>query len=133
MLNRFTDYYFWFAQPSTILDQADKFFLYFFGALLIASIIFFIFAKLIKNPVDKKLFKKFWNLFFTISISGLIWFGVRFENAPILGRRYWVALTLIIGLIWLLFIIKYLIFNYKAQRLIYSKEQIKNKYLPKAK
>jgi hypothetical protein len=133
MFNRFTDYYFWFAQPTTILEQADKLLFYVFAGMLVLAIILLIGKKISKNPINKNLLNKLWNLTISTSITGLFWFWVRYENTQIFGRRYWAGLTLVVALIWLGFILKYLVFSFRTQKIEYDKEMVKSKYLPKAR
>ncbi|MBX4187205.1 MAG: hypothetical protein KW802_03055 [Candidatus Doudnabacteria bacterium] len=132
-MNKFLDYYFWFAQPSTILTNEDKYLGIFFAILLGIAIIFRVLVFLNSNPINKALFRKLWHFAFSISLSGLVWFGVRYENTPLFSQRYWAGLTLAVGLIWLIFILKYLIWNFPKQKSSFDREQIKNKYIPKAK
>jgi hypothetical protein len=127
------DYFFWFVQPSSILSSEDKIFLYIFAALVLVSILFRVAAWLVRNKEDKKLLMKVWHWAFWIGISGLLWFAMRNENTPIFGRRYWAGIVIIAGIIWLLFILKYLIFNYPKLRSEYFKQQVKNKYIPGSK
>ena len=130
MLTKLFDYFFWFTQPSTILTNADKVFGYLFLASLLLAIILGVWGRFISNQADKKLVKKFYLLTLNLGIAGLFWFGVRFENIPILAERFWAGAILIIGFIWLLFIVKYLAFNFRAEKVNYEREQIKNKYIP---
>ncbi len=133
MISRLLDYYFWFSQPPTILTNADKSLGYLFLASLISSIILGFAKRLIKHETKKKLASKIFYLLFTLGLSGLIWYGIRYENTPILANRYWAGLVLILGLIWVLFIIKYLIFNFPKELKEYNHEVLKNKYLPSSK
>ena len=124
------DYFFWFVQPSSILSHADFVFGYSSLGLLVLAVIFRLLVSFSKNQVDRKLFAKIWHLTLTIGIFGLIWFGLRFENTPIFAERFWFGLNSIIGGIWLLFVFKYLAFNYRAERQEYNRELLKSKYLP---
>ncbi|HEX9502916.1 MAG TPA: hypothetical protein VF974_01155 [Patescibacteria group bacterium] len=133
MSKRLFDYYFWFAQPPTILEQADKYLGYIFAGLLVLAITFILLKKLSNNSINRGLFQKFWYLTLSTAIMGIVWLGIRYENTQIFGRRYWAGITLLIGIVWLLFIVKYLIFDYRRLKNEYEKEQVKNKYLPKAR
>ena len=133
MFNRIFDYYFWFSQPSTILTNADNYLGYIFAALFILAIVFRATVAFAKNPITQTLFRKFWNLALFTSLSGLVWLAVRYENTPIFGQRYWAGITLVIGIIWLFFILKYLIIEYRVQKKEYDREIIKNKYIPKSR
>jgi hypothetical protein len=124
------DYYFWFIQPSTVLSNADNIFGYLSLGLMIVAIMSRLLVSFSKNEINRKLFRKIWHLCLTIGLTGLIWFGLRFENTPIFAERFWVGLNFIIGGIWALFVLKYLVFNYHSEKSEYNREQIKNRYLP---
>jgi hypothetical protein len=131
MWNDLTDYFFWFIQPPTNLIQLDRIFIYVFLGFLVLAFVVRIAARFaVSNPITKKVLLKFWGLMFTVGFSGLIWGVMRYENTPIFARRYWAGLSFAIGIIWLLFIVKYLIFNYQSQKQDYQREEVKNKYLP---
>src|SRR4026207_586096 len=112
MLNKLKDYFFWFSQPPTILVSADKKIGYLFAASLIIGVIFWIWSRFVENQINKKLIKKLSSLAFYTGFAGLFWLGLRFENVPIFGRRYWAGVVGIVAIIWLGFIVKYLIRNY---------------------
>jgi hypothetical protein len=131
MWTQLKDYYFWFSQPSSFLSPEDKIFFYVFLAMVVIGVIFRVMARFTTNQITRKIWIKFWQLLFWIGISGLIWFGMRYENTFIFARRYWAGFTFVIGIIWLFFILKYLIFSYRGQKKEYEKELLKNKYLPR--
>jgi len=133
MLNKLFDRFFWFIQPSSVLSHADNVFGYISIGLLAVAIALRVLVGFTKNPIDKKVLLKTWHLGFTIGIFGLIWFGLRFENTPIFAERYWFGLIVIIGIVWALFILKYLGLEYMKEKQEYSREVIKSKYLPKAR
>ncbi len=133
-MSSFTDYYFWFAQPSSFLADIDKTFMYVFLGILVAAILLRLAIRFaIKHSVVKKLFMKVWRLLLTVGLSGVIWGIVRYESTPIFGRRYWAGLTILIGVIWLIFILKYLLFNFRKDKQEYDRERVKNKYIPNAR
>jgi hypothetical protein len=125
----FTDYYFWFSQPSIFLLAQDKLFGYIFIGLIALSIVLVLLRRFIKNPIMKKLIGRFFYLTLTIGISGLIWYGLRFEATPIFAQRYWAGLVFLSGIIWILFILKYMVFNFSKQLGEYHKDLLKKKYL----
>ena len=130
MFSQFSDKYFWYLQPSSILSNIDWAFGYFFAGLTGLAIILWIVGRFVKNDVFSKLLKRLVNLLLTTGLSGIAWFGLRFENTPIFARHYWAAVTILIGIIWLLFILKYLIFNLGTDLKSYDRELVKKKYLP---
>jgi hypothetical protein len=127
------NYIFWFTQPSIILAQADWILGWGFAGGVALSIILGLIKHWVKAPLTSKILSRFFNLSLTIGLCGLFWVGVRYENTPIFSMRAWAGLVLLIGLIWLIFIVKYLIFNYPKELKEYNHEQLKNKYIPNAK
>lgn len=130
MLRKFFDYNLWFTQPSIVLSQPDLYLGYFFAACLIISIVLKLSGRLTKNQIKTKLMNKFFYLLLTTGLSGLVWFGFRYENTPIFAMRAWAGGVLLVGLIWFLYILKYLFFHFFAELKEYDHELIKNKYIP---
>ncbi|OGE82352.1 MAG: hypothetical protein A3B10_02635 [Candidatus Doudnabacteria bacterium RIFCSPLOWO2_01_FULL_44_21] len=124
------NYYFWFSQPSTILNQTDFYIGYFFAACLAVAIIFLVIARFAKHQTIKNIWKRIWHLSLTLAISGGFWFLFRYENTPLFSRRFWVGLIGLMGIVWLIFILKYLIFNFAKEKKEYEHEQMRNKYIP---
>jgi hypothetical protein len=131
-MSNLTSYYFWFTQPSTTLSPADKTLIYIFFGMLAVSIVFLFASKFTKHLIYRKLFKKFWHLIFWIAIGGVVWSALRYENTPIFAERYWAGLNFVIGIVWLIFILKYLVFNFRGEKSEYDHELIRSKYLPKS-
>ena len=128
MLN---DYFFWFSQPSSILNNYDKLFFYLFAGMFALGLVLWLTAWLTKHPVLKKLTNKFRRLLIWVGIIGLIWFGFRYENTPIFSKRIWAALVLVMGLVWLGFVLKYFISKFGDEKSEFDSNLIKSKYLPK--
>jgi len=130
-MNYLTDKFFWFTQPSSILSKNETLSGYVFAGFLVLSVILWLVNKfLLRNQVVIKLVQRFNNISLFFGIGGLIWFVFRYENTPIFARRYWMGLTIVIGLVWLLFVIKYLAFNFVKDLNEYKRELIKKKYMP---
>lgn len=125
------DYYFWFSNPSTILSFSDYLLAYIFAGSLVLSVALWVIRKLSANPIVKKILNKFFSLFFSTGLTGLIWFAFRYENTQIFGKRLWAGLTLLIGLLWLLWILKYALLKFRTELLEYHQESIRSKYIPK--
>ena len=131
MLKEFTDYYFWVSPPSINLSSTDMFFMWLFLAIAALGIAAIILSYLNYDTVRDTAIRKFKNLTLTTGLSGLIWFGIRYENTPIFSNRYWAGGILLLGLIWLGFFLKYMIFDYKKTKVQYEREILKQRYLPK--
>jgi hypothetical protein len=129
-----TDISFWFDQPALILSLEDKIFNYLFLGLAAAAIMLFLARYLLlKHPMVRKLAIRIIRLFTVTALTGLVWFGFRYENTPIFARRYWAGIILAIGLVWLLFILKYIIFRFREEKKEFDENLIKSRYLPKLK
>ncbi|OGE88433.1 MAG: hypothetical protein A3J07_01420 [Candidatus Doudnabacteria bacterium RIFCSPLOWO2_02_FULL_49_13] len=133
MFDQINNYYFWFSQPAAAFSPEDKFLLIKFASTFGVGLILWIISTQVKDSVIRKLLMRFVRLSLTIGASGLFWVGLRFENTPIFSLRYWAGLILLIGLVWLLFIFKYLIWQFRKDRTEMRREQLKNKYLPNKK
>lgn len=126
-------YYFWFSQPAESFGRFDWLMGYGFLGLLVLAVVFYLATLGVSSPLYKKLLKRFGNLSVTTSICGLLWFGFRYENTPIFALRYWAALAYLIGLVWLVFILKYLLLNFRSEKSEFEREQVKRKYIPGSK
>jgi hypothetical protein len=129
-----TDYYFWFAQPSSILNTYDWVAGYIFVGFLALSIIASIISKLfVTHPVVKKLMSKWYNALLWSGIIGLIWFGFRYEAVPIFSKRAWGGGALILALVWLGFVKWYLVRHFLNEKREYDYNSVKSKYIPNGK
>jgi hypothetical protein len=124
---------FWFTFPSFSLIAADRVLMWIFAALLAIGVIAPVVNLWNKDLLWKNVIKRFRNLGLTIGLLGLFWFALRYENTPLFALRYWAGLILAIGVVWLGFIVKYLIFDFAKDRKAVANKQIKEKYLPKSR
>lgn len=131
MLQQITDYYFWTSAPSLSLTSMDRAFMWLFVAITALGIVAIIFSYINSDKVTDVAIRKFKNLTLSTGLSGLVWFGIRYENTPILGSRYWAGLILIMALVWIGVFLKYMVFDYKKSKVQYERELLKNKYLPR--
>lgn len=131
MIEKFTDYYFWFAAPSLNITAEDKFFMWLFAAITLVGIAGIVALYFNLDRIRDQVIRKFKDLMLTVGLFGLVWFGIRYENTPIFGNRYWAALILLIGLVWLGFYLKFALVDYKKIKVEAERETLKKKYLPK--
>lgn len=129
-----TEYFFWFAQPSTVLNNYDKVFGYIFAALTLLGIIVWLVNKyMVRHAIVKKLLDRYSSAVFWTGLVGLIWFGFRYEAVPILSKRIVAGSIMIFGLIWLGFIKSYFVFKFFKEKREYDYNQVKSKYIPGSK
>lgn len=129
-----TDYYFWFAQPSSLLNAYDWIAGYIFAGLLVLGILVWLVNKFFVNhPIFKKLLDKYSSAVFWIGLVGLIWFGFRYETVPIFSKRVFAGSIIAIGLVWLSFVKWYLVSRFSKEKKEYDYTMVKNKYIKNAK
>jgi len=133
MFSQFLHSEFWFIQPSSFLSSPDRLLFYVFVGLSIIGIVAAIIRKFLRNKIEAKLASRFFHLFLTTGLLGIIWFAFRYENTQVLGLRYWAALIILAGLVWLGFILKFLVFNFFQELREYRHEAVKNKYIAGSK
>lgn len=124
------DYFFWFTQPTTAFRQYDWWFGYLYAGLLGSGLALYVIRRFVTHPITKKLMGKIMAMSLTMGFSGLVWLGLRYENIPIFAKRFWAGLLLLGLLIWIGYVVKYLVFNFRSEHKIYDAESIKRKYLP---
>lgn len=132
-MHTLTQTYFWFSQPSTYLTNYDNYFVWIFVAMFGLGILFKLAARFTQHSVNRKLLNKFANLGFYMGFFGIVWFGLRYENTPFFADRYWAGFVIAISLIWLGYIVKYIVWNYMADKREYDKQQLNSRYIPGAK
>jgi hypothetical protein len=126
----FTNQYLFQINTAYVSVQEKLFF--FAGIILVlVSVVLKISATLAPLPVDKKYRQKFYGVFLTIGICELVWYLCRYEDVAFFGSHFVAWLVILIGLVWLVTDIVLLLKNYKHEKLVWQKEQIKLKYLPK--
>lgn len=121
---------FWFSQPGLNLTSYDTNFFWAAVVSTIIGLILKILVKISKHPVVKKLINKFSNPFLTMGLVGLLWFGVRYENTPMLANRYWAGLIGLIFLMWLAYVFKYWFRKYGIEKREYDKQELNSRYIP---
>lgn len=129
-----TDKYFWFAQPSSILNNYDWVAGYIFLGLIVASLVLWLTRMiLIKHPIARKLLSRLMRMSYSMGIVGLLWFGFRYQNIPIFSKRIWAGIIILVILIWLFWIIKYAMFQFKLEKREHDDYLLRSKYLPNKK
>lgn len=125
-----TDYYFWFAQPSSILNQYDWAFSYLFLGMLVASFLFWLVKVfLINHPVVKNLTSRFVNMLLWTGILGAVWFAFRYQNIPIFGKRAAAGAVMLVFIVWLAFILKFVFTKFSSEKREYDFNVVKSKYI----
>lgn len=114
-----------------LLTRSDKLIFVIGAVLVVVAIVFKIAALYAPTPVDKLLRNKFYKLFLTIGLLEVVWFGFRYEEVTFFGSHFVAFVILLIGAIWFVQLIFSIFKNYKADKTVWEKEQIKLKYLPK--
>jgi len=125
-----SEYFFWFAQPSSILNSYDRWAFYFFAAMVVLSIVTWMVRKFaVKHPVTKKLLDRYHSALFWFGAVGLVWFAFRYESVPIFSRRVFAGSIIVAGLVWVGFVKYYLLFKFRKEKQEYDAQLLKNKYI----
>ena len=129
-MNIFQDYFFWFAQPSTVLSGFDLAVGYTSAGLVVASVVLWAVNRFLNHTILKRLISKFSRFGFGAGSIGLVWFALRYENTPIFAKRFWLFLMALVALIWLGFILNYLLRRFGPEKSEYDRYQVNSKYMP---
>lgn len=122
-------YSYWFDINRVLLQRSDKLVVLIGVLLVLFGIAMRVVAMLESVPLRIELFKKLARLGFTIGFLEIAWFGARYEYVKLFGTRAVAAAILLIGLWWLISIIRYYFRDYKPALIVWHKEQQKQKYL----
>lgn len=114
-----------------ILTRSDKVFFVIGSIALVLAIVLKIAEVYALNPIDKHLRNRLFNLFLTVGILEVLWFGARYQNVKFFGTHFLALLFLLIGIVWFVNILVSVIRHYKTDKTAWEKEQIKQKYLSK--
>ena len=130
-LKSFFTYNYLFQINSAYISPGEKMFFFIACALVLLGVVFKIGSVLALNPVDKIVRNRFYRLFLTIGIAELLWYLCRFENAMFFGSHFVAWVVALIGAVWFVVILVSVFRNYKEDKTMWGKEQVKLKYLPK--
>jgi len=99
--------------------------------LLLLAVVLKVSSVLAPNPVDSKYRQKFYRLFLSIGLGEILWYLCRYENVMFFGTRFVAFLIVLIGIVWFVAILAGMFKNYRKEKVVWEKEQVKLKYLPK--
>ncbi len=122
-----------FKVDTILLHRSDKLFFGIGIVLIVVGIV----CRLTSFYAPHKFSRRFWqrlsNLSLTIGILEVLWFGFRYENIPAISTHFVALLLLLIGVVWLFFIIRYRLRVYPVELGQWEKEKTKQKYLQPTK
>ena len=110
MIDAIFDLGFWFDKtPAALTPFFEKFFFIFFVLVLIGGLVVRIINKQRKHDTYiTQVFYRFTSLLITMSILGLVWFFLTFEQIPLLGSRFWFLIWILGAAVWAFFILRFL-------------------------
>jgi hypothetical protein len=129
-LTKLWDITYLFGPNPIELSRSDKIF-FVLGVLLILVSIGFKFAAVRQAGGSPKKFLQnrvfHWGL--TMGILVLVWTAMRFENIPWLSVRFLALILFIVSAVWLFYILRYFLKQYRDQQKSWEEELVKKKYL----
>ena len=131
MLKHFFSYDFLFYINRARLEQTDQVFAVIAVSLLVIAVVLKVLTRVRKDPISKKLLRRFTAIFATIGVLELAWYGTRYQNITFFGTHFAFLLVLIAGIAWTMPGLWYWLRKYRVEKAVYDKEQIKLKYLAK--
>lgn len=129
MLKHFFSYDFQFYINRIRLEPADQIFGLIAAGLVVIAIFFYVLSRFRKDRVSKRVARRFANIFATIGIVEVLWYGARYQNVNFFGTHFVFLLILLVGVIWTLPTLWYLLRKYGAEKAAWEKEQVKQRYL----
>jgi len=113
----------------TALHRSDKAFLIIGAALTIAGIIFRLTSMSSHHPPARRMWRRLSLWALTIGLVEVLWFILRYQQAMYLGSHLVAFLILLIGIIWLVPLLKYWLGQYRHDVGQWQKDQVKQKYI----
>lgn len=119
---------FWFTlRPETLTPLSQKIFIGFLIALAVFAFLIALIKR--KNSVYRGSFKNLYSFCLSNAFIGLILLFFNYEMVPFFSARFWIAIWVIVMIVWLGFIIKKLK-NIPLQKKQREHEKEINKYIP---
>ncbi len=112
------------------LQRSDKLFAIAGITAVVLAIVFKFAAVYAPSPVDAKYRNKFYNLFLYLGLAEIVWFGCRTQFVRLFGTHFIALLILAIAFVWFVILVLNMLENYKTEKAVWEKEQVKAKYLP---
>ena len=124
----FSEHYL-FTNPVGAMALSDRVYLYVGLALIFLGIACALFAYGKKDRLQRAMLMRFRSWAMTIGLLGAIWAGLRYELVRFFSWHFWILLIYLIGLIWGIYLLKYMLFNYRRAKAEQREEALKNKYI----
>ncbi len=128
---------FWLeVSPGELSPLFEK---YFLGVFFVSYIAYFL-SKFLQKQLTKKhnfikayFCQKVATFCLTMAVSFTFIFFFRYEAIPVLGGRFWVLIWLIMGAVWLIYLVRYYFINIPKQLREQEEKKRYQKYLVKNK
>ena len=125
-------------QPSFIFNYQPQTFTFFwysviiFSAMVLSAVTVAIFLKTQGKPYLEKLKSSIFSLLLWTGGFGLALTFFHWQAIPYLSMRFLFEILFLVFIVWLIFILKYLIFNFKKEKQDFNQSQRFEKYMPRA-
>lgn len=104
--------------------------LFYLGAVLtVFGLVVLVASRFAQHQFSRQFRSRLATWALTIGLVELLWFGMRYQNAKVLGSHLAAFLVLVVGLVWLYYILRYRFGTYRSQVGQWEKDQLKQKYL----
>ena len=122
-----------FEIDTVLMHRSDHLFLIIGIALTAIGIVALLTGRFSSNQFSRKLWYRLSTLTLTIGILEMLWFGFRFEHIRGFGSHFAALAVLLVGVLWLIPIVKYRLTKYRTEIQSWKKEELKQKYLQMGK
>ena len=113
------------------IQPVDKFFLLIGVVALVIAIILKLAAKFSPSSVDTKYRNKLFNVFLFLALAEIIWYGARTQFVRFMGSHFVALLIIVVAFAWLIISLWKMFRNYRNEKVVWEKEEVKRKYLLK--
>lgn len=126
--------YIFVSEPAPFHPLPNRMVLVLLIMLVLGLVVSWIVKRFKKNNlVLARAWSKFLNFFFTLALFGWFLYFCRQQGVYFLSRRFWFFLWLLGLLVWLVFILKYALFQASREKRVLDERKIFEKYLPRTK
>ena len=120
---------YWLEIDRVSLHFIDKSFLYLGAVLVVLGVGVLVWKSIYKNQLLKPSLSTIGNTLIVVGVLEMLWFLLRIQFVSVLGTRISALIVMIVGILWLIKPVKYLLLHYKSDLQDYHKKQLKEKYL----
>ncbi|MEZ4180359.1 MAG: hypothetical protein R3B41_02495 [Candidatus Doudnabacteria bacterium] len=120
---------YWFGINSGQIHLIDQTVLVVGAAMVLVAVAVWIARFILNIELLKATFAKITRILLIIGLVEMLWFLLRTQNVSVLSSRFVAVGIAVVGVLWLIAPLRYLLFRYRLDQVVAEKQLLKEKYL----